>query len=122
MRIAQERCDAKMKYDKTAHKIEISTSSVRNGTQKGYRRSWKRWLLFRRCQNLAVWLDGKDECRGENLMNFILGEHDVIGLKSATVRSKISGIRRCHIISGWVILLRCARAVESPSQRFGDGE
>ena len=33
-------------------------------------------------------------------MNFILCEHDVLGLKASTARSKSSGIRFYHIISG----------------------
>ena len=51
-------------------------------------------------KGFAVWLDTEDEGWGEGLANFILGEHDVSGLTASTARSKISGIRFQHLISG----------------------
>ena len=37
---------------------------------------------------------------GRRSMNFILSERDVLGLKSSGIRSEISGVRFCHLISG----------------------
>ena len=48
---------------------------------------------------LAVWLDRKEERRGENLTISILREHDVLGLKASAIRSKIIGIRFFHFVS-----------------------
>ena len=46
--MTQENYDAKTKYANATHEIEILMSSVSGGTRKGYRRSWKHWLMF--CQ------------------------------------------------------------------------
>ena len=56
--------------------------------------------MFCRGQELPIWLDSREECWGGNLMNSILIEHDVLGLKPATIRRKISGIRFFHITRG----------------------
>ena len=49
---------------------------------------------------MADWLDSREEGWGGSLANFVLCEHDVLGSKKSTSRSKISGVRLSHIISG----------------------
>lgn len=82
----QELYDAKIRYAKTTHKIEILMNSRSAGTRTGYRRSWKQWARFRRWRNQPAWLDSREECRGGTLANFMLSGHDVLGLKASTIR------------------------------------
>ena len=98
--LTQGKYDAKMTYAKVSHKLDILMSSVSRGAQLGYKISWKHWIMFRKGQEIPMWLDRREDGRGECLVNFILSEHDVLGLKPDTIRSKISGIRFPHIISG----------------------
>ena len=51
-------------------------------------------------QRVAARLDIKDEGWDEVLMNFVFSEHDLLGLKASTIRSKIGGIRFYHLVSG----------------------
>ena len=67
--ISQEVFYSKMKYAKTTHKIDILTESLIDGTRRGYRRSWWRWMSFCRGHNLSVWMGSKEGRWGENLMN-----------------------------------------------------
>ena len=68
--------------------------------RQGYIRSWKHWAPFCQGKGASAWMTGKEEGRGEASMQFILSEHDVLGLNASIVRSKISGIRYPHLISG----------------------
>ena len=92
-RTTQDQYDAKMRYAKTTHKIEISTKSLSDGTRAGHRGSWIQWAHFLHGQGQPGRLGSREESWGEHLMNFILGEHGVLGLKAATIRGKVSGIR-----------------------------
>ena len=48
-------------------------------------------MSFRQGQRVTAWVDSKEEGRGEVLANFILGEHDFLGLEASALRSKICG-------------------------------
>ena len=84
---------------------------------------------FCRGQNQSVWLDSREEGWGGNLMNFILSERDVLGLRASTIRGEISGIRPFHMVSGkndfarvgarWEFLLKgLTTANETVNRRF----
>ena len=100
VRMTQDLYYSKMNYAKTTRKIELLMGSLSKGTQAGYRRSWRHWMAFCRGQAQTVWIDSREEWWGETLMNFILIEHDVLGLRASTIRGEVGGIRFFHIISG----------------------
>ena len=58
------------------------SEGISAGAKVGYERSWKHRMGFRKGQGHPVWLDIRDESWGGNLMNFILSEHDVLGLRA----------------------------------------
>ena len=127
--LTQEHYDSKMRYAKTTRKIKILMQSLSAGTRVGYKRSWGHWLSFCRGQNQPVRLDSREESWDENLMNFILSEHDVLGLRDSTIRGNFSGIRAFRIISGkndfatvgarWKLLIKgLARSSKNANRRL----
>ena len=100
MAMAQELYGAKMRYEKTTRKIEILMNSLSSGARTGYRRSWKQRVCLCRGRNQPVWIDSREERRGETLMKFILSGHYVLGLKASTIRGGISGGRFFYTVSG----------------------
>ena len=98
--LTQHQYDEKLMYAVTTHKMEVMMQSISAATQVGYRRSWRQWMSFCRGQNHSIWLGSREEGWGGNLVNFILSEHDVLGLRSSTIRGKVSAIRFFHLVSG----------------------
>ena len=84
--LTREMYDSEMNYATETHKIDIRMASLSTVARKGYRRSWEHWISLRRGQNKSVWLGIREEFRGETLANFMLIEHDVIGLKAPAIR------------------------------------
>ena len=89
--LTQEMYDAKTTYAKTTRDIEVLTDSL--GAWGGPKRLSRKLktpdVLFPAREGLG----SREECWGETLMNFILIEHDVIGLMASTIRGEISGVR-----------------------------
>ena len=85
-RTTQEQYGAKILYAKTMRVIAILMKSLSEGARAGYRGSWKHWVNFCRWQGQPVWLDSREESWDGNLVNSILSEREVLGLKSAAIR------------------------------------
>ena len=87
--LTQSQYDAKLSYAITTRKMEVLMQSISTGTKTGYTRSWSQWGNFCRGKNQSVWLDSREEGCGGNLLNFILSERDVLGLRASTIRGKL---------------------------------
>ena len=112
MSVVQELYGAKMGYAETSRKIEILTKSLSAGTRTGYRRSWERWLCFRRGQIQPARLDSRGEFRGESLVDFILCERDVLGINASTTRGGLSVYASSELSAG--------RDFAKVGERWGD--
>ena len=65
--LTQSQYDEKLSYATPTHKLEVLTQSISTVAKTGYTRSWLQWGNFRRGQNQSVWLDSREEGRGETL-------------------------------------------------------
>ena len=99
LKIAQDVYDSKTKYPNRPQNRNL-TELIEPWDSARLPQALDAMGVFFHGQCVPVWLDIRDEGRGEVLVNFILTERDVLGLDASTVRSKISGIRFRHIISG----------------------
>ena len=81
-------------------KYRILMSGLSEATQKTYFRFWVRWMTFQHWRNKEPWLNPEREGWGEDLLDWILYEHKVVGISASTIEGSISALRNMHLISG----------------------
>ena len=111
MQIAQEVYDSKMTYAKSTHKVDISKCSLSAGGERGICVVGNAVLPYGRGGKIRRgWIVA--ESWGGVLMNFIMGDRGILGLKASAIRIKVSGVRFFHIVSGWMSSRKSDRDAE----------
>ena len=73
-------------------KINARLSNLSSGTQTGYKRACRRWVMFIMGAGLGPWGDGARSNWGD-LFDVVMREDRVHHLQLATIRGEISGVR-----------------------------
>ena len=76
-------------------------SGVAEGTQSAYRTAWVQWAQFVENRPEGVWIEKQEPKWGERLIDWILFEARILGVRVGTIRSKISAIRYWNVLSGY---------------------
>ena len=92
---------AKLDYARTTAKVDLLMGKLSTGARKSYNSAWKHWCLFRRIQGKDCWLDLTAKQWDEDLLDWIIHEWHIMHLPAGSIRSKLSGIRYMHMISGY---------------------
>ena len=75
-------------------------SGMSIGSCKSYMRGWKHWVQYCALRGLEPWVTVEGIVWGETILDFIMFENAVLGLKPSTTAGKICAIRYFHVIHG----------------------
>ena len=81
-------------------KLNALMSGMSIGTCKSYMRGWKHWVQYCALRGLEPWVNVEGIGWGETILDFIMFENAVLGLKPSTTAGKICAVRYFHVIHG----------------------
>ena len=81
-------------------KLEDLLSGVSEGTKGTYISAWQQWFQFNSSTPEKRWINEMTPKWDEQIINWILFETRVLGLKAGTMRGKISAVRYWHLLAG----------------------
>ena len=96
-------------YEKLGQIAEASTgyqnlnallSGMSKGTFQSYLCGWRHWVQYCSLRGLEPWITVGSPGWGEAILDFIMFERSVLGLKPSPTAGKVSAIRYFHAIHG----------------------
>ena len=81
-------------------KLDDLLSGMPDGTYQAYFRGWRHWVQYCTLRCLEPWVTVGWPGWGEAILDFIMFEHAVLGLKPSTTTGQICAIRYFHVIRG----------------------
>lgn len=82
-------------------KLNLLTSSVTVATRGQYMYCWRRRAQFRACSGLSRWITDTRPGRGNNLVDFLVWGHKLLGLQHSALAKRYYAIRYIHIAEGY---------------------
>ena len=82
-------------------RLEDLMSGIAASTRASYITSWTHWHHFTLRAPQKRWITQVDPRWDDTLIDWILFETRILGLQVSTMRSKISGLRYWHLLSGY---------------------
>ena len=84
-----------------AGKLDDLLSGIAKGTRGGYITAWKHRFQFTLRTPGERWITKVGPRWDETLIDWVLFETRILGLQASTMRSKLSGLRYWHLLSGY---------------------
>ena len=84
-----------------ADRMGAILSGIAPSTRSRYTTGWKHWQMFMVNQGKSPWIVRADPQWGDNLIDFLMFESEIIGNAAPTISGKVSAIRFLHVIVGY---------------------